>query len=90
MSVPSPRHPAEVFEYLARFSNAAYGDPGVASAEEIRPGPSSCGSAQRLVVKVPGPSVPLEYRIEEIDTPTRVVLRIDDRAAAGRRAALAA
>jgi Polyketide cyclase / dehydrase and lipid transport len=78
MSVPSPRHPADVFEYLARFSNAAHWDPGVSSAEEITPGPPACGSAYRLVVKFLGLSVPLEYRIEEIDPPTRVSLRAEN------------
>ncbi len=78
MSVPSPRHPADVFEYLARFSNAAYWDPGVSSAEEITPGPPAYGSAYRLVVKFLGLSVPLEYWIEEIDTPKRVALRAEN------------
>jgi hypothetical protein len=78
MSVSSQRQPADVFEYLARFSNAASWDPGVASAEEISPGPPACGSTYRLVVKFLGLSVPLEYRIEEIDAPTRVVLRAEN------------
>ncbi len=78
MSVSSPRHPADVFEYLARFSNAAHWDPGVSSAQEITPGPPAYGGAYRLVVKFLGLSVPMEYRIEEIDTPRRVVLRAEN------------
>ena len=75
---PPPDTPADVFEYLARFSNAAYWDPGVSSAEDITPGPPAYGSTYRLVVRFLGLSVPLEYRIEEIDTPKRVVLRAEN------------
>ena len=78
MSVPSARHPADVFEYLARFSKAAFWDPGVSSAEEITPGPPACGSAYRMMVEFLGLSVPLEYRIEEIDIPKRVALRAEN------------
>ena len=77
-SVSSPRPPADVFSYLARFSNAAQWDPGVSAAEEITPGPPAFGSTYRLMVRFLGHTVPLEYRIEEIDPPNRVVLRAEN------------
>jgi hypothetical protein len=73
-SALSPRSPAEVFAYLAHFSHATQWDPGVVSATDITPGPPDRGSRYRLVTRFLGRSVPLEYRIEEIDTPRRVVL----------------
>ena len=60
---------------MARFSNAAKWDPGVLASEENEPGPPRVGSSYRLVVAVLGRRLPLEYRIEEIDRPRRVVLR---------------
>ena len=67
--------PAEAFAYMARFSNAAKWDPGVLTAEDAGQAPPSRGSTYRLVVGVLGQRVPLEYRIEEIDPPRRVVLK---------------
>jgi len=77
-SVSSPKSPADVFSYLARFSNAAHWDPGVSAAEDITPGPPAFGSTYRLMVRFLGLTVPLEYRIEEIDAPTRVVLQAEN------------
>jgi hypothetical protein len=77
-SVSSPKPPADVFSYLARFSNAAHWDPGVLAAEDITPGPPAFGSTYRLMVRFLGLTVPLEYRIEEIDAPKRVVLRAEN------------
>ncbi len=76
--VSSPRSAAEVFTYLARFSNAEEWDPEVTGAEELTPGPPTRGSSYRLVARFLGFSVPLEYRIEEIDPPRRVVLRAEN------------
>jgi Polyketide cyclase / dehydrase and lipid transport len=72
--VTSPRPPAEVFDYMARFSNAAKWDPGVIDATEAYPGAPALGSTYRLVVRALGRAVPLEYRIAEFDRPRRVVL----------------
>lgn len=77
-SVSSPRPPADVFAYLARFSNAARWDPGVSDAEQITPGPPALGSTYRLRVRFLGVTVPFEYRIEEIDAPKRVVLQAEN------------
>jgi hypothetical protein len=77
-SVSSPQPPADVFAYLARFSNAVHWDPGVSAAEDITPGPPAFGSTYRLMVRFFGFTLPLEYRIEEIDAPKRVVLRAEN------------
>jgi hypothetical protein len=77
-SVSSPQPPGDVFAYLARFSNAAHWDPGVAGAEDLTPGPPAFGSTYRLMVRFLGLTVPLEYRIDEIDAPKRVVLRAEN------------
>ena len=53
-SVSSPRPPADVFAYLARFSNAAHWDPGVSAAEDITAGPPAFGSTYRLMVRFLG------------------------------------
>ena len=74
-TIASPWSPADTFAYMARFSNAAKWDPGVLAAEETEPGPPRRGSTYWLVVGALGRRLPLEYRIEEIDPPRRVVLR---------------
>jgi hypothetical protein len=78
--VTSPRPPAEVFDYMARFSNAAEWDPGVSEATEVHPGVPALGSTYRLVVRSFGRATPLEYRIVEMDRPHRVVLRAENSA----------
>src|SRR5271165_2233061 len=77
-SVSSPRPPTDVFSYLARFSNAAHWDPGVSAAEDVTPGPPAFGSTYRLMVRFLGLTLPLEYRIEEIEARKRVVLRAEN------------
>ena len=78
-SLRSPRPPAEVFDYLARFSNAAEWDPGVVSAHDPGAGPPQRGSAYHLVVRFFGLQVPLDYRVAEIDTSRRVVFQAENR-----------
>jgi hypothetical protein len=63
---------------MARFSNAALWDPGVAEATEDDPGATGLGATYRLVVRNYGRSIPLNYRIEEYDRPHRVVLRAEN------------
>lgn len=77
-TVITAQTPTEAFAYLARFSNAAEWDPGVKTAEALDPGPPTLGSVYRLVVKFLGLSAPIDYRIEEIDVPTRVVLHAEN------------
>ena len=76
--VTTPHPPAEVFDYMARFSNAAEWDPGVTEATEGDPGAPALGSSYRLMVRAFGRGVPLEYRIVEFDRPRRVVLRAEN------------
>ena len=76
--VTSPWPPAEVFDYMARFSNAAEWDPGVTEATEADPGDPTLGSTYRLMVRTFGRSVPLDYRITEFDRPHRVVLSAEN------------
>jgi len=78
-SIPSIWPPADLFAYMARFSNAAEWDPGVSGAEELIPGPPALGSTYRLQVRSLGRSVALDYRIIEFTDPSRVVLRAENR-----------
>jgi len=74
----SPRPPTEVFDYMARFSNAAEWDPGVTGSTEAEPGAPALGRTYRLTVRSFGRAVPLEYRIVEFDRPHRVVLTAEN------------
>jgi carbon monoxide dehydrogenase subunit G len=76
--ITSPRPPAEVFDYMAHFSNAAEWDPGVTEATEDGPGAAGLGSTYSLVVRVFGRAVPLRYRIDAFDRPHRVVLSAEN------------
>jgi len=76
--VTSPRPAAEVFDYIARFSNSAEWDPGVTDVTEADPWPPALGSTYRLMVRSFGRDVPLEYRIAEFDRPYRVVLSAEN------------
>ena len=60
-TIDSPRGPAETFDYLATFSNAAQWDPGVLSGEQLDPGPVRVGTRFRLVVPFLGRRLPLTY-----------------------------
>jgi len=75
--VPSSRPQAEVFDYMARFSNAAEWDPGVTGATGLSEAPA-LGSTYRLQVRTFGRAVPLDYRIIEYDPPRRVVLSAEN------------
>ena len=77
-SFTSPRSPSDVFEYLARFSNAAEWDPGVVGAQDMDGGPPRLGSTYRLVVRFFGRQVPLDYKIVAIDPPRRVVFKAEN------------
>ncbi len=76
--VTSPRPPVEVFDYMARFANAAEWDPGVVDAIAVDPGAPALNSAYQLMVRSFGKVVPLEYRIVEFDRPQRVVLSAEN------------
>jgi hypothetical protein len=77
-TIPSTRAQADLFAYMARFSNAAEWDPGVSRAEELSPGPPALGSTYRIMVRSLGRPVVLDYRIIEFTEPRRVVLRAEN------------
>jgi dehydrogenase/reductase SDR family protein 12 len=64
----------EAFDYLADFSRTAEWDPGVVEARRITPGPVRVGTRFRVVVSILGTRIPLEYRITEMERPSRLVL----------------
>jgi hypothetical protein len=62
-TVQSRRPAAEIFAYLATFSNAVNWDPGVLAAEQLDPGPVGPGSRFRLVVPFLGRRMSLTYQV---------------------------
>ena len=73
-TIQSHRPPAETFDYLATFSNAAEWDPGVLPGEQLDPGPVRLGTRFRLVVPFLGLRVPLTYRVTSYQPGHEVVL----------------
>ena len=78
MTITSPRAAAEVFTYLARFSNAAEWDPGVVSGRPLGDQGPRLGSVYRLVVRFGGRELPLDYEVVELVPGSRVVLQADN------------
>ena len=78
-TVGSTRTPEDAFDYLAEFSHAADWDPGVDRGESLDGPPVRNGSRFRLVSRVAGRPVPLEYRVVALDRPHRVVVEADQR-----------
>ena len=68
LAVPAP--PDQVFDRLGRFDRAEEWDPGVSEGAMLTPAPVALGSRFRLVARVLGRDVPLEYEIVEY-TPGR-------------------
>ena len=73
-TVQSHRRPAEVFAYLATFSNAVDWDPGVLAGEQLDPGPVRPGTRFRLVVPFLGLRMPLTYHVISYQPDHEVVL----------------
>lgn len=73
-TVPSHRPAAEIFTYLATFSNAAEWDPGVLAGEQLDPGPVAVGTRFRLVVPFLGLRMPLTYHVTSYQPGHEVVL----------------
>jgi carbon monoxide dehydrogenase subunit G len=61
----------DVFGYVADFSTTAEYDPGVASA--IRLDPVSVGAAFEVYATFLGRTIPMAYRLIELDAPHRLV-----------------
>ncbi|HET8975403.1 MAG TPA: SRPBCC family protein [Solirubrobacterales bacterium] len=73
-TVSSAMDPAELFDYMAEFSNAAEWDPGTVSARRLGDGPVGLGSRFELIVRFAGRESPFAYEITEYERPRRVVL----------------
>jgi carbon monoxide dehydrogenase subunit G len=70
--VPGPID--EVFDYLADFTTSAEWDPGVVSARRLDDGPVRAGSRFDVQVRFAGRTLPMTYRVERADRPTRLEL----------------
>lgn len=78
VTVRAPGRADRVFDYLARFSNAAEWDPGVRSARMTTPEPVALGSQFALQVVFLGRTIPMTYRIVEFEPGRRVALQATD------------
>lgn len=65
----------EAFAFASDFANAERWDPGVRESRRDDPGPVAPGATYRLVVTFRKTTLPMTYRISELDPPNRVVLR---------------
>jgi len=66
------------FDYLADFSRAAEWDPGVIEAERITKGKLRVGSRFHLLVNFLGRRIPLEYRLDVYERPSRLVFKCEE------------
>lgn len=73
-TISSARSPEATLEYLADFANAVEWDPATVAAERLDPGPPVVGSRYLLTGRFLGRSVPMEYRIVELDRPRSLLL----------------
>jgi dehydrogenase/reductase SDR family protein 12 len=62
------------FAYIADWGRQADWDPNTVSAKRIGEGPDAVGSRYALEVKMGRKAVPMEYRITELEAPSRIVL----------------
>ena len=65
---------AEAFAYIADWDRQAEWDPNTVSAERIGEGGPEVGARYALEVKMGRKAVPMEYRITELDAPSRITL----------------
>lgn len=64
----------QAFDYVADWSRQAEWDPNTVSARRIGEGGPEVGARYALEVKMSRRSVPMEYRITELEAPSRIVL----------------
>ncbi len=64
----------QAFAYVADWSRQAEWDPNTVSSKRIGEGRPEVGARYALEVKMGPRSVPMEYRITELDAPSRLVL----------------
>lgn len=62
------------FEYIADWSQQAAWDPNTVSSERLGEGGPEVGARYALEVKMGPRTVPMEYRITELEAPSRIVL----------------
>jgi carbon monoxide dehydrogenase subunit G len=72
LSSPVPRE--EAFAYISDWSRQSEWDPNTASSSQIGDGGPSVGARYTLAVKIGPRTVPMEYRITELEAPARLVL----------------
>ena len=73
-SIETPLAREAAFDYVADWSRQAEWDPNTASSQQIGDGGPAVGARYSLEVKMGPRSVPMEYRITELASPSRVVL----------------
>ena len=66
--------PEPAFAFVADFANAQAWDPGVATSEQVDPGPVRVGSRYRLGVRMGGRVAPMEYTVTRLEPGRRVTL----------------
>lgn len=64
----------EAFAYIVDWGRQAEWDPNTVSAKRIGDGPDVVGARYALEVKMGRKVVPMEYRITELEAPSRIVL----------------
>ena len=64
----------EAFAYIADWSRQAEWDPNTVSSKRIGEGGPEVGARYALEVKMGPRAVPMEYRITELQAPSRIVL----------------
>ena len=84
MTVASNWTPAALFSYMARFSNAAEWDPGVASATDISGAATMIGSEYQLMITLGRRAIPLTYKVIEFSEGRQVVLLAENFAVRSR------
>ena len=69
--------PSEVFAYLADFSNAAQGDPGIAEARRLTDPPTVLGSRFEVIALFRGNRQRFEYVVTGFEDGRRIALHGD-------------
>jgi len=72
-SITVPRTLSDCFAYVADFAHVEEWDPGVRSAQRLRPGPPAAGSEYRVVMKA---GFSLHYTVVEFQANARVLMHV--------------
>lgn len=68
---------AELFDYMADFTNAAEWDPGTVSAKRLDKGTIGVGAMFELIVEFAGRESPFTYRITGYEPPEKLVVEAE-------------